>query len=149
MNKLPPKAGVLLGVTNPFFERSCTHWPHKLSLGRHSKYDEFPPLFENLLTVNAFRVKKISAAAGPTPGWKTKTHKRYISKDRVLLKQLEDACEGNEQASMCSPRSLYLSINYYVSRNERIPSCSLSLHIAYNSASGTLGKTSIIKYRSK
>ena len=31
------------------------------------------------------------------PGWKSKTHKRYISKDRVLLKQLEVACKGNEQ----------------------------------------------------
>jgi hypothetical protein len=38
VNKLPPKAGVLLGVTNPFFGRSCSHWPHELSLGRHSSY---------------------------------------------------------------------------------------------------------------
>lgn len=34
VNKLPPKAGLLLGVTNPFFEKSCMHWPHILSLGR-------------------------------------------------------------------------------------------------------------------
>jgi hypothetical protein len=36
---------------------------------------------------------------GPPAGWKTKTHKRYITKDRTLLKQLEDACEGGERAS--------------------------------------------------
>lgn len=30
--------------------------------------------------------------AGLAPGWTTRTHKRYISKDRAVLKQLEDAC---------------------------------------------------------
>ena len=30
-------------------------------------------------------------------GWKSKTHKRYISKDWALLKQLEVAHKGNEQ----------------------------------------------------
>lgn len=39
VNKLPPKSGTLLGVTNPFFEKSCAHWPHVLSLGRRSVYD--------------------------------------------------------------------------------------------------------------
>ncbi len=34
VNPRPPKAGLLLGVTNPFFERACQHWPHVLSLGR-------------------------------------------------------------------------------------------------------------------
>jgi len=38
VNKLPPKAGLILGVTNPFFEKSCAHWPHVLSLGRRSMY---------------------------------------------------------------------------------------------------------------
>src|ERR1700691_2776164 len=39
------------------------------------------------------------AIAGPVPGWKTKTHKRFISKDRLLLKQLEEAQKGSEQSS--------------------------------------------------
>lgn len=34
VNKAPPKAGLLIGVTNPFFEKSCAHWPHVLSVGR-------------------------------------------------------------------------------------------------------------------
>jgi len=37
VNKLPPKAGLVIGVTNPFFEKSCSHWPHVLSLGRQTK----------------------------------------------------------------------------------------------------------------
>jgi len=37
--------------------------------------------------------------AGPAPGWKTKKHKRYISKDRVLLNQLELACQGDDKTS--------------------------------------------------
>lgn len=32
VNKKQPKAGLLLGVTNPIFASSCKHWPHKLSL---------------------------------------------------------------------------------------------------------------------
>lgn len=39
----------------------------------------------------------IPASAQLASGWKSKTHKRYISKDRALLKQLEVACKGNEQ----------------------------------------------------
>jgi len=38
--------------------------------------------------------------AGPAPGWKTKTHKRYISKDRTLLKELEEALQGSERTKM-------------------------------------------------
>jgi len=38
---------------------------------------------------------------GPIPGWKTKTHKRYISKDRSLLKTLEQAVlRSNSEARM-------------------------------------------------
>ena len=40
--------------------------------------------------------------AGPSPGWKTKTHKRYTSKDRQLLRTLETtAGSGNAKASEC------------------------------------------------
>jgi len=34
------------------------------------------------------------------PGWKTKTHKRFISKDQLLLKQLKEALHGSEQAKV-------------------------------------------------
>ncbi|KAF9560706.1 DUF1630-domain-containing protein [Agrocybe pediades] len=87
VNKLPPKAGLLLGVTNPFFEKSCAHWPHVLSLGRR-----IPP--------KQLKSPGLGTHAGPSPGWKTKTHKRYISKDRVLLKQLENAVRGDDKARM-------------------------------------------------
>jgi hypothetical protein len=33
MNERAPKAGLLLGVTNPFFEKTSSHWPHVLTLG--------------------------------------------------------------------------------------------------------------------
>lgn len=35
--------------------------------------------------------------AGPSPGWKTKTHRRYTSKDRQLLRNLETTA-GNGDA---------------------------------------------------
>ena len=34
VNPRPPASGLLLGVTNPFFERACKHWPNVLSLGQ-------------------------------------------------------------------------------------------------------------------
>lgn len=33
VNKNPPKAGLILGTTNPFVYEECKHWPHILSLG--------------------------------------------------------------------------------------------------------------------
>lgn len=36
---------------------------------------------------------------GPPPGWCTKTHRRYISKDRQLLKAIEKACQASDQDS--------------------------------------------------
>jgi len=37
VNKFPPKSGLVLGVTNPFFQKSCAHWPHVLSVGLKSR----------------------------------------------------------------------------------------------------------------
>ncbi len=37
VNEKAPKAGLLLGVTNPFFEKTCSHWPHVLTLGGKSR----------------------------------------------------------------------------------------------------------------
>lgn len=82
MNERAPKAGLLLGVTNPFFEKTCSHWPHVLALGGKSCCPN-PP----------------TRLAGPSPGWKTKTHKRYTTKDRQLLRTLETtAGSGNSKA---------------------------------------------------
>ncbi|KAL1687077.1 hypothetical protein GGG16DRAFT_63060 [Schizophyllum commune] len=92
VNKLPPKSGLLLGVTNPFFERSCAHWPHILSLGYRSSIAMHPS--------KGGSAGIAQATAGPRPGWKTKTHKRYVSKDRSLLKQLESACEKGGEVNL-------------------------------------------------
>ncbi|KAF8640309.1 hypothetical protein AX16_010204 [Volvariella volvacea WC 439] len=92
VNKLPPKSGTLLGVTNPFFEKSCTHWPHMLCLGRKTTH-------------------KVPNAAGPVPGWKTKTHRRYISKDKALLKTMEDSCISDDRSKMTA--SLQLRRHFY------------------------------------
>ncbi|KAI0321763.1 hypothetical protein OF83DRAFT_188447 [Amylostereum chailletii] len=75
VNKKPPKAGLLLGVTNPFFAKACGHWPHILSLGT---------------ILNCSR-DTATPAAGPPPGWVTKTHRRFSSKDRQMLQQMENA----------------------------------------------------------
>ncbi|KAI0067175.1 DUF1630-domain-containing protein [Artomyces pyxidatus] len=87
VNDRPPKAGLLLGVTNPFFEKACSHWPHVLSLGGSTIPGEVPA-----------KSVGTSVIVGPLPGWQTKTHKRFISKDRPLLQRLEDAFRGGPDA---------------------------------------------------
>ena len=52
------------------------------------------------------------AIAGPVPGWKTKTHKRFISKDRLLLKQLEEAQKGSEQSSTFAGHLIPLVVHH-------------------------------------
>ncbi|KAF9647157.1 DUF1630-domain-containing protein [Thelephora ganbajun] len=90
VNQNAPQAGLLLGVTNPFYDGTCKHWPHQLSLGdpsqtRHPSLGNQTPL------------------PGPTPGWKTKTHKRYISKDRSLLKILEQVVLKSDSEAQQEP----------------------------------------------
>lgn len=82
VNKLPPKSGLVLGVTNPFFQKSCAHWPHVLSVGLKS---------------SLHRQGNAAIMAGPPPGWCTRTHRRYISKDRQLLAAIEKACHASVQ----------------------------------------------------
>ena len=115
VNKLPPKPGLLLGVTNPFFEKSCVHWPHVLSLGRRM--------------VSSPRQKSptLGAPVGPPPGWKTKTHKRYISKDRELLKRLENALKGGDQARASFPFPSLLGFVTILHRNGGILSSPTAL----------------------
>jgi len=88
VNRLPPKAGLVIGVTNPFFEKSCSHWPHILSLGKRK-------IAPNIKTTGP-NSSSMRISAGPPPGWKTKTHKRYISKDHALLKDLEIAIQRGD-----------------------------------------------------
>jgi hypothetical protein len=57
----------MIGTTNPFLYEECKHWPHIISLGAGGTS---------------------SSSRGPTPGFKT-SHRRYISKERILLGELE------------------------------------------------------------
>ncbi|KAK7690847.1 hypothetical protein QCA50_005949 [Cerrena zonata] len=46
-------------------------------------------------------------SAGPPPGWKTKIHKRYISRDQALLKRCEEAClRGDLRAKLEASNAL-------------------------------------------
>lgn len=112
VNKSPPKVGLVIGVTNPFFAKSCTHWPHVLSVGRKTR-------------------QGATVVTGPCAGWTTKTHRRYISKDRQLLKRIEKACASSTldrmQASLelrrhfCSrTNAVLVPLNRYL--NSLIPS---------------------------
>jgi hypothetical protein len=52
MNDRAPKAGLLVGVTNPFFEKTCSHWPHVLTLG--GKFWQVDAGYSSLLFLISF-----------------------------------------------------------------------------------------------
>ncbi|KAF7317803.1 UDENN domain-containing protein [Mycena kentingensis (nom. inval.)] len=118
-SRLPPAAGRILGVTNPVFERECAHWPHILSLGRKVRL--------NTATHSA-SAGNTRAPAGPPPGWKTRTHTRYISKDRALLRRLEEACstQGSERDRLDA--SLELRQHFHARSTELLVPLTRYLH---------------------
>ncbi|WVF73087.1 hypothetical protein IAT40_007906 [Kwoniella sp. CBS 6097] len=88
VNSNKPQAGVVVGVTNPFFRNAASHWP-------------------NVISIPAQRPRRIvpngtSPAVAPSPvmkdtpeGFLSRRH-RSVQKDRPLLKRLETlAAEGN------------------------------------------------------
>ncbi|KAF8199753.1 hypothetical protein K438DRAFT_1966122 [Mycena galopus ATCC 62051] len=117
-SRLPPSAGRILGVTNPVFERACAHWPHVLSLGRNV------PLNTATHSASAGNTR---ARAGPPPGWKTSTHTRYVSKDRALLRRLEDVCAtGSERERLDA--SLDLRRHFHARTTEMLVPLARYLH---------------------
>ncbi|KAJ7645371.1 hypothetical protein B0H17DRAFT_1104050 [Mycena rosella] len=117
-SRLPPAPGRVLGVTNPVFERACAHWPHVLSLGRHV------PLNTASHGASAGNTR---ARAGPEPGWKTRTHKRYVSKDRALLRRLENACASGSEAERLTA-SLELRRHFHARTTELLVPLARYLH---------------------
>ncbi|KDQ13515.1 hypothetical protein BOTBODRAFT_133411 [Botryobasidium botryosum FD-172 SS1] len=97
VNKNPPKAGLLVGVTNPFFEGMCKHWPNVLSLERGARASTGTGTVTNEVG-GASKAKAATrngangtaADLGPPPGFHTK-HQRYISRDKDLLRRMEEA----------------------------------------------------------
>ncbi|WVR00265.1 hypothetical protein IAU59_007408 [Kwoniella sp. CBS 9459] len=88
VNSNKPQAGVVVGVTNPFFRNAASHWP-------------------NVISIPSQRPRRIapngtSPAVAPSPamkdtpeGFLSRRH-RSVQKDRPLLKRLETlAAEGN------------------------------------------------------
>ncbi|WWC64585.1 uncharacterized protein I303_107196 [Kwoniella dejecticola CBS 10117] len=97
VNSNKPQAGVIVGVTNPFFRNAASHWPNVISI---------PSQRTRRVVQNG--TSPAVASASPSmkdqpEGFLSRRH-RGIQKDRVLLKRLEglvaegklDDPEGNE-----------------------------------------------------
>ncbi|KAG8701112.1 hypothetical protein FRC09_005550 [Ceratobasidium sp. 395] len=83
ISKNAPRPGLIIGVTNPYFENVCKHWPHILSIGSNRGQTGAPGSGKHTAAI-------ASQTFGPSVGYHTK-HNRYISKDSTLLKKLEAA----------------------------------------------------------
>ncbi|KZS94230.1 DUF1630-domain-containing protein [Sistotremastrum niveocremeum HHB9708] len=77
VNKQAPKSGLLIGCTNPLLHKLCSHWPHTVHLSATPHLRQPKGRFA-LATSNLVE------------GFHSTTHNRYTSKDRPLLKKLED-----------------------------------------------------------
>ena len=73
-----------------------------------------------------------SPLPGPLPGWKTRTHKRYISKDRSLLKVLEQAVlkSDAEARRSRSPSLKLFSIERIAQKKSQHSPSDVTLHRA-------------------
>ncbi|WRT70225.1 uncharacterized protein IL334_007220 [Kwoniella shivajii] len=98
VNSNKPQAGVIVGVTNPFFRNAASHWPNVISI----------PSQRIRRVVQNGTSPAITATSSPglrdqPEGFLSRRH-RSIQKDRILLKRLEtlvaegklDDPEGNE-----------------------------------------------------
>ncbi|TCD70207.1 hypothetical protein EIP91_004387 [Steccherinum ochraceum] len=105
VNPRPPQPGTIIGVTNPIIERTCKHWPHLISLGALVRKEKHIPLTPKT-PHTPWTPADSPMTAGPPPGWRSKSHKRYISRDRTVLKKIESACRGDERAQLEASHAL-------------------------------------------
>ncbi|SPC65548.1 uncharacterized protein UHOD_00684 [Ustilago sp. UG-2017b] len=115
VTKNKPQAGTLIAATNPFFATACSHWPHMLRVGKaavkliqikHSSggnggsgigggkfFGGGTPIGGGIGGGHG------AGGGGPDhiPGFTTK-RKRRISKDRQLLKRLQDLASSAAKA---------------------------------------------------
>lgn len=116
VTKNKPQAGTLVAATNPFFATACGHWPHVLRVGKAAVK---VVTFKHGGSATTSGGKKGGSGGGGggigggqgaggggpdhIPGFSTK-RKRRISKDRQLLKRLQDlaasAGKGGEEAAI-------------------------------------------------
>ncbi|KAF8577586.1 DUF1630-domain-containing protein [Ramaria rubella] len=88
INKHPPKAGLIIGVTNPFILSVTKHWPNVLSLsGEENNTKPFN---------GKGKPSRDMPGSGPVPGFVSQTYKRLTSKDRPLLRSWERAVERED-----------------------------------------------------
>ncbi|SPO20108.1 uncharacterized protein UTRI_00503_B [Ustilago trichophora] len=113
VTKNKPNAGTLIASTNPFFATACGHWPHVLRVGKAAVKLITIKHGSNGGGVGGGGGKKIgggiagggiggghgAGGGGPDhiPGFTTK-RKRRISKDRALLKRLQDLASAATKA---------------------------------------------------
>lgn len=97
-----PPAGTIIGCTNPFMAQACGHWPHVLRVGKAAmklgtagKYGKAGNA--KLPSGGGVAGGAQAGGGGPEhiPGFTTK-RKRRISKDRPLLKRLQEMVEQED-----------------------------------------------------
>ena len=89
VNSNKPQAGVVVGVTNPFFRNAASHWP-------------------NVIVIPSDKPRRPgSTAKHPLDGPEgfISQRNRNISKDRPLLKRLETVVAEGDLDSECCPKN--------------------------------------------
>lgn len=129
VTKNKPQAGTLVAATNPFMATACGHWPHVLRVGKAAVK---LITFKHGGSVPAGSGKKPGGPAGGgigggtgaggggpdhIPGFTTK-RKRRISKDRALLKRLQDLAKGGSDETAMNAANVTMR-RYFADLTER------------------------------
>ncbi|EST10053.2 DENND6 [Kalmanozyma brasiliensis GHG001] len=113
VTKNKPQAGTLIASTNPFFATACGHWPHVLRVGKAAvkliqikhgaggSGSGFAGAPSGKKPNSGIGGGQGAGGGGPDhiPGFTTK-RKRRISKDRALLKRLQDLAKSGSEADI-------------------------------------------------
>lgn len=101
-----PPAGTIIGCTNPFLAQACSHWPHVLRVGKAASKlgtaGKYGKAGQSKIPLGGGVAGGTGAGGGGPehlPGFVTK-RKRRVSKDRPLLKKLQDMVEKEENVLM-------------------------------------------------
>ncbi|SNX81760.1 uncharacterized protein MEPE_00465 [Melanopsichium pennsylvanicum] len=124
VTKNKPNAGTLVAATNPFFATACSHWPHVLRVGKGAVKLIQIKHGSTSGGMGSNGIKKPSGVSGGgigggtgaggggpdhIAGFTTK-RKRRISKDRALLKKLQDVAILASKSSLAEDSALASAI---------------------------------------
>jgi hypothetical protein len=91
---------LILGVTNPFFLKVLSHWPHVITIGAHNQSNNPRPTTPP--KVPAMQRDRVSKHVTDYKEGIQTTHKAHVEKDEKILKQIVTPSSSSSSSSPSS-----------------------------------------------